>query len=106
VTSIVSAYGEWLAKSNVPKLFVKAEPGVLVAGGANLDTVRSWPAQTEVTGPGIHFVQEESPDEIGRAIAGWMRTLGDGGHAIAAGGGCADQAYRQRRSRSRSLSLR
>src|SRR5262244_1763099 len=49
VTSIVSAYGEWLAKSNVPKLFVKAEPGVLVAGGANLDTVRSWPAQTEVT---------------------------------------------------------
>jgi haloalkane dehalogenase len=55
---------------------VKAEPGVLVAGGANLDTVRSWPAQTEVTVPGIHFIQEDSPDEIGRAIAGWMGALG------------------------------
>ena len=84
VTSIVSAYAEWLAKSNVPKLFVKAEPGVLVAGGANLDTVRSWPAQTEVTVPGVHFIQEDSPDEIGRAIAGWMKTLGGRGPCRAA----------------------
>ena len=84
VTSIVSAYAERLAKSNVPKLFVKAEPGVLVVGGANLDTVRSWPAQTEVTVPGIHFIQEDSPDEIGRAIAGWMKTLGGRGPCRAA----------------------
>jgi haloalkane dehalogenase len=72
----VIASQEWLAKSNVPKLFIKIEPGVLVAGGANLDTVRSWPAQTEVTVSGIHFLQEDSPDEIGQAIAGWMETLG------------------------------
>ena len=59
----------------MPKLFVKAEPGALLAGGANLDTARAWPAQTEVTVAGVHFVQEDSPDEIGRAIAGWMGAL-------------------------------
>jgi len=76
VTAIVSDYADWLAKSNVPKLFVQADPGVLVASGANLDTVRAWPAQTELTVKGIHFIQEDSPDEIGRAITGWMRALG------------------------------
>jgi haloalkane dehalogenase len=76
VAEIVSSYGTWLATSNVPKLFVKAEPGALLAGGANLATARSWPAQSEVTVKGIHFVQEDSPDEIGRAIAKWMAALG------------------------------
>jgi haloalkane dehalogenase len=76
VTAIVTAYADWLAASDVPKLFVKAEPGALLAAGANLDTARAWPAQTEVTVAGIHFVQEDSPDEIGRAIADWMRQLG------------------------------
>jgi haloalkane dehalogenase len=55
---------------------VKAEPGLLVAGDANLDFARRLPAQTEVTVAGVHYVQEDSPDEIGRAIAGWMGTLG------------------------------
>ena len=54
---------------------VKAEPGALLGGGVNLDTARSWPCQTEVAVAGIHFVQEDSPDEIGRAIADWLRTL-------------------------------
>ena len=76
VAEIVSAYGAWLATSNVPKLFLKAEPGALLSGGANLATARSWPAQTEVTIKGIHFVQEDSPDEIGRAIAKWIAALG------------------------------
>jgi haloalkane dehalogenase len=74
VTAIVAAYADWLAKSDVPKLFIKAEPGALLGGGANLDTVRSWRAQKEVTVRGIHFCQEDSPDEIGRAIVDWMRT--------------------------------
>jgi haloalkane dehalogenase len=69
----VAAYADWLAKSDVPKLFLKAEPGLLVAGGANLDFARKLPAQTEVTIAGVHYVQEDSPDEIGQAIAGWMR---------------------------------
>src|SRR5215467_6081796 len=76
VAAIVAAYAEWLATSDVPKLFIKAEPGALLGGGANLDTVRAWPAQTEVSVAGIHFIQEDSPDEIGRAIADWMRALG------------------------------
>ena len=76
VAAIVAAYAKWLSTSNVPKLFVKAEPGALLGGGANLDAVRAWPAQTEVTVAGIHFVQEDSPHEIGRAIADWMDALG------------------------------
>jgi haloalkane dehalogenase len=76
VAEIVSAYGAWLAKSNVPKLFIKAEPGALLAVGANLATARSWPSQTEVEVKGVHFVQEDSPNEVGRAIAEWMRALG------------------------------
>jgi haloalkane dehalogenase len=76
VNTIVAAYADWLSKSDVPKLFVKAEPGLLVAGGANLDFARRLPAQTEVTVAGVHYVQEDSPDEIGRAVAGWMKTLG------------------------------
>jgi haloalkane dehalogenase len=76
VNSIVAAYADWLATSGVPKLFVKAEPGLLVASGANLDFARKLPAQTEVTVAGVHYVQEDSPDEIGLAIAGWTGTLG------------------------------
>ena len=76
VTAIVAAYADWLAASDVPKLFVKGKPGALLSGGANLDTARGWPAQTEVTVAGVHFLQEDSPDEIGRAIASWMEVLG------------------------------
>ena len=75
-TEIVAAYADWLATSDVPKLFLKAEPGALLGGGANLDTVRKWPAQTEMTVKGVHFIQEDSPDEIGQAIASWMKSLG------------------------------
>ena len=74
-TAIVGAYADWLATSDVPKLFLKAEPGALLGGGANLDTVRKWPAQIEVTVKGVHFIQEDSPDEIGHAIADWMKSL-------------------------------
>src|SRR5262249_5429523 len=58
VTAIAAAYADWLATSRVPKLFVKAEPGLLIAGGVNLDFARKLPAQTEVTVAGLHFVQE------------------------------------------------
>ena len=75
MTAIAAAYADWLATSAVPKLFVKGEPGALLAGGANLDFVRGWPAQAEVTVAGSHFLQEDAPDEIGRAIAGWIGAL-------------------------------
>ena len=76
MVAIATAYADWLATSSVPKLFVKSEPGGILAGDAMVDSVRRWPAQTEVTVKGVHFVQEDSPDDIGRAIAGWMGALG------------------------------
>ena len=60
----------------MPKLFLKAEPGGILAGCKVLEHARSLPAQTEVTIKGVHFVQEDSPDEIGKAIASWMERLG------------------------------
>lgn len=72
VEAIVRAYGEWLASSDVPKLLVEAEPGAILTG-AQLDFCRAWPDQTSVRVAGIHFVQEDSPDEIGQAVADWIR---------------------------------
>lgn len=74
VVQIVSEYSAWLGQSNIPKLFVNAEPGGLIAGEVR-DFVRSWPNITEVTVPGIHFIQEDSPDLIGEAIASWFSQL-------------------------------
>lgn len=76
VTAIVAASSEWLSASPVPKLFFKAEPGAILTNERDLAFVRRMPALTEVTVAGRHYVQEDSPDEIGRAIAGWMGTLG------------------------------
>jgi haloalkane dehalogenase len=75
VNAIVAAYAEWLATSSVPKLFIKVEPGAILATTRMVEFVRKWPAQTEVKVAGVHFVQEDSPDEIGRAITNWMETL-------------------------------
>jgi haloalkane dehalogenase len=76
VAAIVRAYREWLATSQVPKLFIKAEPGMILASGPPVDFCRTLPAQREVRVPGIHFIQEDAPNEIGRAIAEWMGKLG------------------------------
>lgn len=70
-TAIVEAYGEWLSTSDVPKLFINAEPGAILTG-AQRDFCRTWPNQAEVTVPGVHYLQEDSPHEIGEAIASWI----------------------------------
>jgi haloalkane dehalogenase len=75
VVATVRRYSDWLAESPVPKLFVNAEPGAILRGRPR-DVCRAWPNQSEVTVPGIHFVQEDSPHEIGRAIAEWLRKIG------------------------------
>jgi haloalkane dehalogenase len=77
VVAIVTAYDEWLKTSSVPKLFLKAEPGGILSAGPDIDFARSLPAQTEVKVAGVHYVQEDSPHEIGRAIDGWMGALAD-----------------------------
>ena len=71
VTEIVGSYAVWLRQSSLPKLFVNADPGAILVGEQR-EFCRSWPNQTEVTVPGIHFVQEDAPDEIGQAIADWL----------------------------------
>jgi haloalkane dehalogenase len=63
-----------LAESDVPKLFINAEPGAIVRGRI-CELVRSWHNLTEITVNGSHFIQEDSPNEIGSAIAEFARTL-------------------------------
>jgi haloalkane dehalogenase len=75
VCAIVEEYAAWLARSPLPKLFVNAEPGAILIG-AQREFCRSWPNQREITVRGSHFIQEDSPDEIGAAIAEWRRGLG------------------------------
>lgn len=74
VVAIVQAYADWLKSTPLPKLFINAEPGSILTG-AQREFCRSWPNQREITVAGIHFIQEDSPHEIGRAIADWMRGL-------------------------------
>ena len=74
VAAIMGSYADWLSGSRVPKLFVRAEPGTLDA--AALELCRTWPEQLEVTVRGGHYPQEDSPDQIGQAIAEWLRALG------------------------------
>lgn len=73
VVAIAADYAAWLSTSTVPKLLVDAEPGAILKGAA-LEFCRTWPNQREVTVAGNHFLQEDSPDEIGTAIAEWITT--------------------------------
>ncbi len=74
VHEIVKGYADWLSRAPVPKLFVNAEPGAILTG-AQREFCRGWPHQSEVTVTGGHFVQEDAPDEIGRAVAEWLSGL-------------------------------
>ena len=71
VVTIVDEYADWLDHSEVRKLFINAEPGAILTG-TQRERCRNWPNQTEVTVAGIHFIQEDSADEIGAAIVDWM----------------------------------
>jgi len=73
VVEIVQSYADWLSTSDVPKLFVNADPGTILTGPQR-EFARTWPNQTEVTVAGSHFIQEDSADEIGGALAGWLPT--------------------------------
>ena len=74
VHNIVSAYSQWMTETDIPKLFINAEPGSILVG-AQREFCRRWRNQVEVTVPGLHFIQEDSPHEIGEAIAAWRRQL-------------------------------
>ena len=74
VVAIAEAYAAWLSSSPVPKLFVNADPGVILVGPQR-EFCRRWLLQQEVTVRGSHFLQEDSPDEIGEALARFLSGL-------------------------------
>lgn len=74
MVELIEANEDWLSGPDVPKLFINADPGSIV-GDRVRERVRQWPNQREVTVRGVHFIQEDSGEEIGRAIAGWMSAL-------------------------------
>lgn len=71
VVQIVADYAAWMARNDLPKLFVNADPGAILIGPVR-DFCRGWNNQTEVTVPGSHFIQEDSGPGIGKAIVSWM----------------------------------
>lgn len=75
MVELVSDYGAWLETTlSIPKLFINAEPGSILVGKAR-EYCRSWPNQQEVTVKGLHFIQEDSPAEIGQAVANWLAKI-------------------------------
>lgn len=74
VYDIVAGYSSWMAASELPKLFVNADPGSILVG-AQREFCRTWKNQQEVTVAGLHFLQEDSPHEIGKAIADWRKQI-------------------------------
>jgi len=77
VTAAVEDYARFLAASPVPKLFINADPGSILVGRQR-EFCRSWPNQSEVTVRGLHFIQEDSPDEIGQAVAQFVSRVRQG----------------------------
>jgi haloalkane dehalogenase len=73
LVEIITAYGEWLSSCLIPKLYIQGEPGSMPASERAF--CHTWPAQSEVAVRGLHFLQEDSPDEIGAALASWLHTL-------------------------------
>jgi len=74
VCEIVNQYAEWMQTNDIPKLFINAEPGAITTGRIR-DYCRSWKNQTEITVKGVHFIQEDSPDDIGKAISTWYKNI-------------------------------
>ena len=74
VVRIVGDYASWMEKNDIPKLFINADPGAILIGPQR-NFCRSWKNQSEITVPGIHFIQEDSPHEIGTALANWIEGL-------------------------------
>ena len=75
VTAIVRSYAEWMSENHLPKLFINAQPGAILTGPQR-EFCRQWKNQEEVTVRGSHFIQEDSPHEIGQAIAEFVRRIG------------------------------
>ncbi len=71
VIARAEAYAAFMASSDMPKLFINADPGSILVGPQR-DFCRSWAIQTEITVPGLHFIQEDSAEEIAAALTEWI----------------------------------
>jgi haloalkane dehalogenase len=74
MVTIAKEYADFMLKTSIPKLFVNANPGSILVGNQR-EKARQWNNQREVTVKGGHFIQEVSPDEIGRHLANFIKTL-------------------------------
>jgi haloalkane dehalogenase len=74
VLEIVETNNAWLMQNPVAKLLIMCEPATVLKGEI-LENVRRFPNQTEATVKGLHYVHEDSPHEIGQALANWAETL-------------------------------
>jgi len=70
----INKNAEFHKNSNIPKLFINADPGFLLVGSQR-DEVRNWNNLKEVTVKGNHFIQEDSPDEISAHIKDFINNL-------------------------------
>jgi len=73
IAEMVEDYAAWLATSDIPKLYFRAEPGT--HSPRMIERIRSWPNQRELAVKGVHYSQEDSPDDIGAGLAAWLRDL-------------------------------
>ena len=66
--------GEFHKNSDIPKLFINADPGSILIGEQR-EFVRTWNNLEEITVKGNHFIQEHSPNEIGKALSEFINKL-------------------------------
>lgn len=71
MVEVAAQYAAFMAQAEMPKLFINADPGSILVGKMR-DFCRTWPNQTEITVAGTHFIQEDSPHEIGEALSAWI----------------------------------
>ena len=74
VVNIVTDYSKFMKDSDIPKLFINANPGAILVGKQR-EFCRNWKNQEEITVPGSHFIQEDSPDLIGKELLKWLNVL-------------------------------
>jgi len=74
VCRIVNNYSNWMQENDIPKFFINAKPGAIIQGTVR-DFCRTWKNQREITVKGLHFIQEDSADEIGKALSKWYNEI-------------------------------
>jgi haloalkane dehalogenase len=82
MVEIVARYGQWMSQVKIPKLFINGDPGSILIGQPR-EFCRTWPAQKEVTVPGLHYLQEDSAALIGAALSEWLTATSDSDRSAA-----------------------